>query len=91
MNDKITPAIDSNFFYNFGLMLDFLSMTRNDFLEENPDVTEIQYNNTIIECLKTLNKLYYIRKPIFEIDGLYIDHLCEKMKIAPDFLLTICS
>ena len=90
-HNKITPAINSHFANDFELMLDFLSYTRDDFLEEHPEIQEYQYNNTIVKILERLNMLCYISKPISQIHGIDMHEICRKRNVHTDYLLTFCS
>lgn len=91
MRDKITPAIDAHFFYDFDLMMDFLSYSRYDFLDEHPELSDIEYNNTIVKVLNAIGIDDHYNKPIGQIQGIDLHELCRKRNVTADYLLTFCS
>lgn len=89
--DKITPAINTHFAYDLDKTVDFFTLPRKNFLTDYPDITDIEYNNTCVFWLNRIDKLQYIKKSIYKIEGIDIAKLYRKNNLEPLDLFILCS
>lgn len=89
--DKITPAINAHFGYDIDKTVDFFTLPRAVFLAQYIDISEIEYNNTIVFWLNRINKLEQIHLPIGMLDGIQVAKIYRRHNIEPLDLFILCS
>ena len=89
--NKITPEINKHFGYDLDKTVDFFTLTRSDFLTTYTDLSDIEYNNTIIFWLDRIGMKYLTFKNIRQIDGIYIAKLYRNRGLDPLDLFILCS
>ena len=89
--NKITPDIMYHFAYDLDKTVDFFTLSRQDFLHQYFDLTDIHYNNTCLFWLNRIGMTQYITTPIGQLEGRYIAKIYRKRGLEPLDLFILCS